>query len=459
MNDHDQVTGASSRSVGAFFRTPRSVFWTFLLVYLITWGGHYTTGDGAIKVAWAKAIMTRFSSDLDPGLGTEHAIYGIGHSLIAIPPLALAQFIKTNTGVGCEGALYTLIFVLNGALFLYLVARYLWRYYPPRAVWSTVSIMGLATYWWPYTKLDLSEPLVLTVFFAGFLLMRSDRVVMGMVVAGLAGTIRQDGMLLAGLLGLWQLWRKRDIRDAWKMGLALIPAATLHAIANYSRYGSLFSSGYQGNYFSSPLLAGAYGILFSPGKSIFLFSPPLILGCVAWKRFLSHSSLGHDARLFLSIWVGQLYLYSTWCAWSSDDAWGVRFLIPGVLLMTIPIVELASRRWSLVVVAIVGVMIQLPAIILSGLDYVLLVRTEPITAPAIYGFGGAKHLDMEDMWYHPRYCQMVGQWNMARTLVGIPPKPQDSKVLGMVGKPLYDLLPAEVWQRHCRWDFIWMPRK
>jgi hypothetical protein len=319
--------------------------------------------------------------------------------------------------------------------------------------------MGLATYWWPYTKLDLSEPLVLTVFFAGFLLMRSDRVAMGMVVAGLAGTIRQDGMLLAGLLGLWQLWRKRDIRDAWKMGLALIPAATLHAIANYSRYGSIFLSGYQEFYFSSPLLAGAYGILFSPGKSIFLFSPPLILGFVAWKRFFSRSALRQDAVLFLSIISAQLCLYSKWSAWSSDDAWGDRFMISGTMLMTIPIIELAFKRWPLVLIAIIGVTIQLPAIVLSGLDYVLLVRSEPIMTQAIYGFSGNKRLDMEDMWYHPRYCQMVGQWNLARTLIGIPPKPQDSKVFGMIGKPLYDMLPPEVWRRHCHWDFIWMLRK
>lgn len=39
------------------------------------------------------------------------------------------------------------------------------HFHPARSVWETVSIVGLATTWWPYTKLDFSEPLVLTVAF------------------------------------------------------------------------------------------------------------------------------------------------------------------------------------------------------------------------------------------------------------------------------------------------------
>ncbi len=34
------------------------VFLLFSAIYLSTWAGHYTSGDGSFKVAWAKAMFT-----------------------------------------------------------------------------------------------------------------------------------------------------------------------------------------------------------------------------------------------------------------------------------------------------------------------------------------------------------------------------------------------------------------
>src|ERR1022692_2856678 len=158
------------------------VFALFAVIYLCTWAGHYTTGDGAIKIAWAKAML--FGNTGGTAQNAAYSKYGIGHSLLALPPLAIAHFIQKTTGVRCEAALYTLMFVANGALFLALVAFYLRHFYPARAVWLTVGIAGLATVWWPYTKLDFSEPLVLTVAFLGFLIMRFGNPAAGMAVAG-----------------------------------------------------------------------------------------------------------------------------------------------------------------------------------------------------------------------------------------------------------------------------------
>jgi hypothetical protein len=33
------------------------VFLVFFALYLFTWGGHYTTGDGAKKLAWARPML------------------------------------------------------------------------------------------------------------------------------------------------------------------------------------------------------------------------------------------------------------------------------------------------------------------------------------------------------------------------------------------------------------------
>src|ERR1700676_1115909 len=114
------------------------VFALFLAIYLCTWGGHYTTGDGASKVAWAKAMFSGQTAEAGSGQNTVHSKYGIGHSLLAVPPLAAAHFIQKTTKIRCEAALYTLIFITNGALFLALVAFYLAHFYPARSVWHTV---------------------------------------------------------------------------------------------------------------------------------------------------------------------------------------------------------------------------------------------------------------------------------------------------------------------------------
>src|SRR5260370_1285191 len=46
--------GGGSRSAG---RRSVKVFLSFFAVYLFTWGGHYTSGAGAQKIAWAKVML------------------------------------------------------------------------------------------------------------------------------------------------------------------------------------------------------------------------------------------------------------------------------------------------------------------------------------------------------------------------------------------------------------------
>src|SRR5438132_9152746 len=95
----------SARKDG-YFRTGAAVFWVFLGCYMVTWGGHYTTGDGAYKVAWAKALMSRGSS-IDPVTGMPYSKFGIGQSLLAVPSLAAANAMRALIGIRCEAALYT----------------------------------------------------------------------------------------------------------------------------------------------------------------------------------------------------------------------------------------------------------------------------------------------------------------------------------------------------------------
>ncbi len=310
------------------------VFLVFLLLYLSTWAGHYTSGDGSIKVAWAKSMLYRHSANIAGDGRVAYSKYGIGQSLLAMPPLLVADVVQAVTGRRAEAAPYTLLFVLNGAALLTLVAAYLRRRYDAAAVWATLLLIGAGTIWWPYTKLDFSEPLILTALFAGFLLMRSGRDVAGLAVASFAGLLKVEAFLAVGVIAVWWLLVSRpSIRRALVLGASLVPAVLVHAIAALARTGGSDGAHYANEQFSTPLLVGLYGLLLSAGKSALLFSPPLILGLVGWRRFASTPEGRQDALLFASLATSQLLLYACWWDWSGDDAWGPRFMVPGVVLM------------------------------------------------------------------------------------------------------------------------------
>ena len=454
----------SKESAGALdatanpLRLALRVFVVFAVVYLCTWGGHYTSGDGAHKVDWAKAMLFGQAPGVSPDQNGIYSKYGIGHSLLAIPPMAAAYLIQKTTRIRSESALYTFMFVVNGAFFLALVAYYLARFYSSRDVWATVLIIGLATTWWPYTKLDFSEPLVLTIAFLGFVLMRFGYPAAGMLVAGFTLAIRTDSVLIIVPMLVWYLWANRSVRAAVQMALALAPSIALVLAANYVRYHSVMDHGYGNERFSSPLLVGLYGLLLSSGKSIFLFSPPLLLGLWGWRRFAQRADSASDAWLFLGISVAQLLFYSKWWDWSSDDAWGVRFLVPGVLLMCIPMVTVVYRRALVIPIVALGVSVQLLAVTTGGLNYLMLIRSSQPPRAAVF-MHRMSNIDLADVWFNPNYSQLYGHWILLRYLLHIPPEAGRSDDPDRIGTPLYEAIPPEQWKAFAHWDFIWnLPR-
>jgi len=435
------------------------VFAVFTLIYICTWAGHYTSGDGSYKVAWAKQMLGQDpGSTVSPGPNGVYSKWGIGHSLLAVPPLAAAYWIRKTTGIRCEATLYTLMFVINGALFLALLAYYLGCFYPSRAVWGTVLIMGLATTWWPYTKLDFSEPLVLTTAFLGFVIMRFSNPVLGMMIAGFTLDIRSDAVIILGPMILWYLYRNRTVRACLQVAVSFVPSIALFVFANYIRYHSFMDQRYADEPFSNPLLVGLDGILLSSGKSIFLFSPPLLLGLWGWKRFSRRRELTSDAWLFLAICVAQILFYAKYWAWSSDDAWGVRYVLPGVLLLCIPMVEVLDRRAFVIPLVAAGIAVQLLAVTVGGLDFLMLLRSSDARREVVW-LGGRDRVDLADVWFNPNYSQIEGNWILLRCLLHIPPKPGRPEDAGKQGTPLYDTMPAEDWNAAAGWDFIWNLRR
>ena len=215
--------------------------------------------------------------------------------------------------------------------------------------------------------------------------MRFGYPVWGLAVAAFTLTIRLDSFVLVGLMILWHLRTNVNVRSLVRCAIALAPAISVVLLANYIRYHSLLDQGYSGERFSNPLAVGLYGILLSSGKSIFLFSPPLLLGALGWKRFAQRAENRSDAWLFLGILIAQVLLFAKWWDWSSDDAWGVRFVIPGVLLMCIPLVTMVDRP-----------LILAPVILIPVVCLGVLVQLLPVAAGrhSVSGLGGRRPLGL-----------------------------------------------------------------
>jgi hypothetical protein len=460
MEERTEVTEASRATTPKINAGKRRislagrVFWAFLAMYALTWGGHYTSGDGVAKMQWAKQLVSGGPYWTDTMTGSAPR-YGIGHSLVAAPGMWLARELLGKFGIHAEAALYTLLFVVNGALLLYLMARYLAPRYSEQRIWMTMALAGLGSLWWPYTKLDFTEPLVLTLFFAAFLCLREQREKTGLFLASLLLLFRTDTVVLIGLLLLWQGWRTGWRRTA-RTAVVMLPAMVAAVAVNYLRFGTLRDAAYAGEGFTNPLLIGLYGMLFSAGKSIFLFSPPLILGLVGWRRFQERSA--EDAWLFLGVLVCEVLLYSRWWGWSGDDCWGVRFVLPGVVLMTVPCIEAMDRRWLFAGVLASGIAVQLPAVLLNGLDYLYISKVLDLERRR-QGVEGWNRIDLDDIRFNPRYNQISGTYELLLIRArGARASSESDLDQQRTGTPLADVL-RNVPRDGCVVDVIWCRMK
>jgi hypothetical protein len=193
---------------------------------------------------------------------------------------------------------------------------------------------------------------------------------------------------------------------------------------------------------------GLYGVLFSAGKSIFLFFPPLILG--VWARTRFRKLLPDDALLFGSVFLCQLFFYARWWDWSGDNGWGVRFFLLSTVLMTLPLAALLNRK--LVIASIIlGFAVQLPAVVLSGLDYLLVVHGGYIHRP-VDGAPGENTVDIEDVRFNPRYSQIAMQYSMV--LASVHDDRSSSSLPGPGPRSDENAITHNT-NRHCSWDFWW----
>jgi hypothetical protein len=149
---------------------------------------------------------------------------------------------------------------------------------------------------------------------------------------------------------------------------------------------------------------GVWDSLLGRQKHLPLLAPvaPAANGVAADPR-LRRLAIGCGVLL-----TAQILFYAAWWDWSGDDAWGLRFLIPAVLLAHALIV-VTVRRQSIAFVALaaVGLAVQIPPLLIGPHVALVLMRDHSTRKPNMDQPLTYSPLMMDDMRFNPRYSQMA----------------------------------------------------
>ena len=125
-------------------------------------------------------------------------------------------------------------------------------------------------------------------------------------------------------------------------GAPALALALLYLPYNLAAHGNALDFGYglerDAHWgFSTSTLTGIYGLLLSPGKGLFFYAPILALAIPGLVRLYRRDRA--LALLLAGVSLGPLLLYSHWWAWHGDNAWGPRYLVPILPILTLAAAE------------------------------------------------------------------------------------------------------------------------
>ncbi len=344
------------------------------------------TGDLSIDATGAEVSPDRIGSTFVNANGERYAVTGVLWSLVVLPFYAVAHAATGGAETGSAavlGKLLTglydpLLYALCGALLFSICTRLSGS---PLRGWGIVMLWSFATMTWGVSKyssyVSLLSSLLLGVVW--FLSTKggtpSWRAFLGagacLAMVALART-QEVALIPAGMLYAGARLRALP-SGARKNAAALFMAPIVLALVALALLNMhKFSSGHPFGYTSQPsgpLWVGLWGLLLSPGRSILLFCPPVVLGL--WC-LLRTGPRWVPERLFLAVAaVIMLLLYASFRCWPGDwGDWGPRYLAPLVPLLLVPLAMVDGDTWgrsvrrAALVAGIVGVLVQIPGVLL-----------------------------------------------------------------------------------------------
>ena len=308
----------------------------------------------------------------DFSLATIWSPYGIGVSLLAIPPYLL------SLAIGHFGVLVSFINPLVTAtcvVLIYKIARALgWT--PAQGLVASLAF-GLPSIAVWYSLELLSEPEVtLCILLIVLEIVRWRQgnrlapLILGLALAA-AIQFRSDSVFTVGIAFLalplfvssQELFSKRTLI---RMVPPVVVSVAFLLWYNEIRFGSLLVFGYGPNdRYDTPLLHGLNGLLFSPGGGLFIYNPLTALGLIGVALLVFGPKVERDRALSLLIVLliaPRTLFFAKWHYWWGGSIWGPRFLLPVVALLSLMIVPVmrcsttvVMRTATYIAVAVLGV--------------------------------------------------------------------------------------------------------
>jgi 4-amino-4-deoxy-L-arabinose transferase-like glycosyltransferase len=350
--------------------------------------------------------------------GKTYPLRGIAPALLSAPFYVFGKIIGASD---TAGPVLIINQLLGGAsvamIFLFAVSLG----YSLRASVLTAIFYGFGTYAWPYAKISFEHTIetffvLSTVYYLYRYSVHTkiSTILLSGISFGVAFNTRYTSVLIIPALFLMLLvhyLKKYELRDTVKylardtglFTLAFMPFLGLSFRYNYSRFGSIFETGYTLQaarlgldfFGGTPLLTGLRGLLISPGKGFFYYSPVAVLFFFSIRSFLRrHIGLGAG---FICIILSYLLFLSKNIYWHGDWAWGPRYLLVVTPFFIVPLAHLFdSSQWlkrrllRRAVYALFGVslIIQVAAISVDFNKYFFnLIIEEKVVFTSVHGEG------------------------------------------------------------------------
>lgn len=334
---------------------------------------------------------------LGPGMdGKRYSIFGPAQSILAIPLLKAAYWLKDNNiqiidstkvplsfhvnNDNQDAGLYFLkderpsnlnghferfivsffnviVGALSGLFFFYLILRITQSV---TVSFYTTFIYSFGSLIFSYTGTFFSEPLCALFIILSFLFMfkneeneKSNKQKLknyfySGIFLGLAITSHISAVLSVPFYYMFILGQQSKIKFEIKcfirsglyfsIGLAIFIVLLLYY--NYIRFGNIFETGRSADplfhyaIYTNPL-PGIFGLLLSSGKGLFIYSPIVLLSIIFWKPF--HKKYPHLSIAILGMIFTRIIFLASRSDWHSGFALGPRYLLIIIPFLFIPI--------------------------------------------------------------------------------------------------------------------------
>ncbi len=305
--------------------------------------------------------------------GKRYAVSGLGQSLALLPFAGLGLILEKVTPISSDVSDLLAQFLASVILFPAVGAAAVWIFYRlilslgfgEKASLIAAAVLGFATMHFHYSVNTQEQTQIALLLVLAMLFMvkyyQHRRVVyiwLFCVVLGICFLFRPSSASV--VLPIYLVVVGGDIfvseKTLWARQVGKWLAAGVCGMGsflallgwyNYVRFGSVFESGYglstatslggHGLFESSPLPTLA-AMLFSPGKSIFLYNPVLLLFPLCIYGFYRRHKV--VALAITAAIVSNFVFHSFFTAWAGDYAWSIRYQVPVLPFLILPMVVL-----------------------------------------------------------------------------------------------------------------------